>query len=128
MFIWKEFSKQAQVLAKQRYSDDARLAEIISASDPIPEKMDDIGKPLAESVGIHQQGNIENYKRILTVRREIALKSESKDYVDYVDKVQRFISELTPEGSLYIVLIATRLGVYEFLYMPEKQESVVTKI
>ena len=74
---------------------------------------------------MNQHPDPENYRRVLGIRREIAIESRESDYVVYSNVILDFLatqSSFSGENSLFIVDVMTSHGEYEFLYTPQSHD------
>jgi len=128
MFSWLEFSTVARECADALCRHDHRLAAILSAPQPIGEQTDEIGKPLPESVGVHQHPDVANFKRVISVRRATAEETAQPDYVAYANRTLAFLNTLGAGDDLYLVQVTTNLGSYEFLFCPRRGIAAVSDV
>jgi len=125
-FNWIDFTLIAKREVACNYPEDQRLEAIISAPEPPAEKVDQIGKPLPESVLVREQMDVANYKRIMAVRCKHAKAIHETNYENYSAKVLNFLDDIGSD-KLYVVSIATNSGVYEVLFCPQRGRVVFFK-
>lgn len=128
MFDWNEFRLLASAAAKPFCAEDHDLARLLDSTSPAREQTDEIGQPVPESIGIHQNTDIENFKRALRIRRELAQKEQQFRYISYADSVLRFLEATHENSTLFVVLIATGNATYEFLFIPESKGIFAEKV
>ena len=125
-FNWIDFTRVVKKEIKEHFPEDQHLEFIVAAPEPLAEKVDVMGKPLADSVLIRQQKDVANYKRIMEVRHNHSGSINETEYQDYSAKVLQFI-DIIGLDDLYIVSIATNSGIYETLFCPQKMSVLVFK-
>jgi len=128
MFDWSAFRSLALAAGAAHCKDDANLSRLLAADSPAKEQTDEIGRPMPESVGIHQMTDIENLKRALRIRRGIAHDEGNTSYVSYSDVVLSFLDSISAGEVLFAVLIATKKASYEFLFAPQLKKTTAEKV
>ena len=126
MFNWKEFAACSRQSASAFCAADKHLAATLAAPEPLARRTDKVGKPLPESVSINEHPDVPNFRRALSIRRELARGNDP--YIAYAETAIRFLDTLGPNDPLYVVLVATTSGVYEFLYESTNQRASVSEV
>lgn len=128
MFVWNDFRSLALVAAAPLCKNDSDLAKLLAANSPAKEQTDDIGRPIPESVGIHQMTDPENFKRALRIRRDLAQNDRNSRYVSYADSLLRFLEAIVAGTAFFTVLIATKNATYQFLFAPKLKKMLAEKV
>jgi hypothetical protein len=116
---WKEFSVAVRAQLPVMILEDRELEKMLSAQTPPPEKTDAIGKPFPGSAVASKQSDIENMKRILRVRKQIAEEKQAKEYISHVNKLISFVEPLSIGSNLWMIFVATEKNVYEIFYVAD---------
>ena len=128
MFLWNEFTSSALTAVGARWREDGNLAEMLGSRCPAKEQTDAFGRPLPESVLIRQMNDLDNFKRALRIRRNLAQDTGNTNYVSYADAVLDFLEPIMADAELVTVLIATRTATYEFFFAPELKKTLVERV
>lgn len=128
MFAWNEFRSLALVAAESLAKNDSELSKLLGASSPASEKTDELGRPVPESVGIHQMTDPEHFKRALRIRRDLARNEGNRSYVTYADSVLSFLEPITADVTIFTVLVATKKGNYEILFVPQLKKTLAQRV
>lgn len=118
MFSWNEFSTAALAM-EGLGTNDAELRSILRQPHPPAEATNEFGQPICGSAVIRQHPDVPNYKRIIQVRKQIAVEKNDQEYVSYADQIQTFLNSVQGPFVLFVVVIATGANLYEFLFLPE---------
>src|SRR5438128_181921 len=128
IFVWSEFTSAARQPASSLCNEDDQLSSLLAGSAPPEKGKDHTGKPLPGSVSIDEHPDRGNFKRALAIRDETARRHGQSHYVAYSGSVLTFLDSLSPAEPLYVVVVATLRGVYEFLYAPQSQSVTVHEV
>jgi hypothetical protein len=126
MFSWSEFCSAAHDSISPMAAQDDELNKLVSASSPPDRKVDEVGRPFANSSLIKEHPDPVNYRRIVSIRRKSAEDEGNCVYVDYSKQVEDFLDRFWPFSNtnpLFVIWIATHKDVYEFLYVPSKAHA-----
>ena len=118
MFDWNTFSAAAVARLESESFNDDELRSILALSHPPAEATDEVGRPLIGSAVIHQHPDIQNFRRIIGIRKQIAEEKGARDYVLYANQIQSFLNSFPTSLTLFVLLIATHKDLYEFLFVP----------
>lgn len=116
MFSWPLFAKVALASNSELIAVDSRLAAMLLFNAPGAEQVDEVGRPLPNSVLIREHPDVFNFRRVIDIRLELARNNSDDNYVAYAEGVKEFLNSERGSADLYVILIATDMHVYEILY------------
>lgn len=128
MFSWQTFSPLARTCIANAGIVDEALQRILSAASPPPDQTDEIGRPLLNCWRSSCHPDLANYKRIMQIRRSLAAEEGYSKYTTYTDHILGFVDQMAESDDLFIVLIVTEGGSFEFLYAPSTQKIMVSEV
>jgi hypothetical protein len=124
MFNWQQFTPLARLSVASANIQDDDLNAILTGSEPPPSNSDKVGRPAHNCARVSHHPDVANLKRVIAVRRSLAVDDENVSYIRYADQVLHFIDEISNSDPLYLISIATSSNFYQFFYN-SKNERVI---
>ena len=115
MFKWVEFCSAVRDEVKRLGWEDLELAGLLGLPVQPPKIVDSIGRPQRGSLLANEHPDPKNYRRVIVIRREIALDNREADYVSYANATIEFLDQNGPfpdENPLFLIFIPT--GIQEY--------------
>jgi len=124
MINWNQFSIAARNCVKELTWEDDELLSILRTTEQPSRSIDAVGRPQVGAALVNQHPDPENYRRVMEIRRDIAVENSDEDYILYANLILCFLAKQSPfseNNQLFIIDIMTKQGEYEFLYVPHSQ-------